>query len=200
MPVTKDDIQDFHCFVDEKLAGGGADSLRQLLAEWEQRQEANAAMMEIIGKLPDTFRVFGDLWIKSQDWKFADAIAERCKYILFPEIQAKLRAESEEGEEAPEVTEALKTAVQGPGGEQMIDEETAAAGEAQQVAIDQFKVAQERLKVLKMKYEAEAARIKMGQLLAEAGIDPDRAPQEGVEQGFPDEIEEAARVEEVMAG
>ena len=46
MPVTKDDIQDFHCFVDEKLASGGADSLRQLVAEWEERQEANAAIRQ----------------------------------------------------------------------------------------------------------------------------------------------------------
>ncbi len=46
MPVTKDDIQDFHCFVDEKLASGGADSLRQLVAEWEERQQANAAIRQ----------------------------------------------------------------------------------------------------------------------------------------------------------
>jgi hypothetical protein len=46
MPVTKDDIQDFHCFVDEKLATGGADSLRQLVAEWEQRRKTNAAIRQ----------------------------------------------------------------------------------------------------------------------------------------------------------
>ena len=46
MPVTKDDIQDFHCFVDEKLATGGADSLRQLVAEWEQRRKTNEAISQ----------------------------------------------------------------------------------------------------------------------------------------------------------
>jgi len=46
MPVTKSDIQDFHYFVDERLASGGADSLRQLLAEWEERREANAAIRQ----------------------------------------------------------------------------------------------------------------------------------------------------------
>jgi len=163
-----------------------------------QRQEANAAMMEILKALPETFNVFGDLWVKSQDWHEADEIAERCKYILLPEIQAKLREESEEGEESPEVAEALKTAMQEPGAEQMMAEEGAGAGgEAQQTEIDQYKVVQERLKVLKMKYEAQAARLKLSQLAAEVGIDPDRAPQEGVEQGFVDEIEEAARVEGV---
>jgi len=46
MPVTKDDIQSFHCFVDERLASGSAESLNQLLAEWEQRREANAAIRQ----------------------------------------------------------------------------------------------------------------------------------------------------------
>jgi len=51
MPVTKDDIQDFHRFVDEKLANGGADSLRQLVAEWEERQEASAAVRQGIADI-----------------------------------------------------------------------------------------------------------------------------------------------------
>ena len=44
MPVTRDDIQDFNRFVDERLANGGADSLRELVVEWEERQEVNAAI------------------------------------------------------------------------------------------------------------------------------------------------------------
>ncbi len=51
MPVTKDDIQDFHCFVDEKLANGAADSLRQLVVEWEERQETNAAVRQGIADI-----------------------------------------------------------------------------------------------------------------------------------------------------
>jgi len=51
MPVTKDDIQDFHRFVDERLSNGGADSLRQLVAEWEERQEANAAIRQGIADI-----------------------------------------------------------------------------------------------------------------------------------------------------
>lgn len=44
MPVTREDIQSFNRFVDERLANGGADSLRELVAEWEERQEVNAAI------------------------------------------------------------------------------------------------------------------------------------------------------------
>ena len=44
MPVTRDDIQDFNRFVDERLANGGANSLRELVAKWEERQEVNAAI------------------------------------------------------------------------------------------------------------------------------------------------------------
>ena len=51
MPVTNDDIQDFHSFVDEKLANGGADSLRQLVVEWEERREANAAIRQGIADI-----------------------------------------------------------------------------------------------------------------------------------------------------
>ena len=51
MPVTTDDIQNFHRFVDEKLANGGADSLRQLVAEWEERQEASAAIRQGIADI-----------------------------------------------------------------------------------------------------------------------------------------------------
>jgi hypothetical protein len=46
MFVTKDDIQAFNRFVDEKLAGGGAESLRQLVAEWDERQQVDAAIRQ----------------------------------------------------------------------------------------------------------------------------------------------------------
>lgn len=51
MSVTKDDIQDFNRFVDEKLANGGADSLRQLVTEWEERQQVNAAIRQGIADI-----------------------------------------------------------------------------------------------------------------------------------------------------
>jgi len=47
MPVTKDELDSFNQFVDEKIASGGAGSLRELVAEWEhqkERQEVNEAI------------------------------------------------------------------------------------------------------------------------------------------------------------
>lgn len=44
MPVTKNDIQSFHQFADDKLANGGAGSLHELVTEWEERQEVNTAI------------------------------------------------------------------------------------------------------------------------------------------------------------
>ncbi|MCH8042744.1 MAG: hypothetical protein IID44_03405 [Planctomycetes bacterium] len=51
MSVTKDDIQDVNRFVDEKLVNGGAESLRQLVTEWEERQEVNAAIRQGIADI-----------------------------------------------------------------------------------------------------------------------------------------------------
>jgi predicted transcriptional regulator len=44
MPLTQDDLRAFQHFVGEKLADGGAESLHALVAEWEERQEVNAAI------------------------------------------------------------------------------------------------------------------------------------------------------------
>lgn len=51
MPVTQDDIQDFLHFVDERLARGDAHSLRQLVVEWEARQETDTAIREGIADI-----------------------------------------------------------------------------------------------------------------------------------------------------
>ncbi len=44
MAVTEKDLAEFNRFADEKISNGGADSLRDLLTEWEERQQANAAI------------------------------------------------------------------------------------------------------------------------------------------------------------
>ena len=51
MAVTRDDIKAFSQFADEKLASDGAESLRDLVAEYEQRQEVNAAIREGIADI-----------------------------------------------------------------------------------------------------------------------------------------------------
>ena len=53
MPVTKDDVQRFCSFIDERMAASGADSLRQLVEEWEERQQANAAVRRGIGDVDE---------------------------------------------------------------------------------------------------------------------------------------------------
>ena len=43
MAITKDDLQDFARFADEKLANGGADSLVELASEWEAERGENSS-------------------------------------------------------------------------------------------------------------------------------------------------------------
>jgi len=39
--VTQEDLSSFNRFAAQRLASGGASSLAQLVAEWEERQEMN---------------------------------------------------------------------------------------------------------------------------------------------------------------
>ncbi len=46
--VTKEDLQDFHQFADQKLASGEASSLLDLAGEWEShRRESEATVADI---------------------------------------------------------------------------------------------------------------------------------------------------------
>ncbi len=48
MPVTKEDLRDFHRFADEKISKGAANSLIDLASEWEgQRREAQQTVADI---------------------------------------------------------------------------------------------------------------------------------------------------------
>ena len=53
MPLTVDEIESFNRFVHQKLANGGAESLRELAAEWEERQQVNAAIREGINAIDE---------------------------------------------------------------------------------------------------------------------------------------------------
>lgn len=44
MAVTEEDLKDFNRFATEKLANGGAESVTQLAAAWEERRQVNAAI------------------------------------------------------------------------------------------------------------------------------------------------------------
>ncbi|MFQ5734883.1 MAG: hypothetical protein ACE5KM_23355 [Planctomycetaceae bacterium] len=39
MPITKGDLLDFHRFAGEKLDNGGAESLQELVSQWEAARE-----------------------------------------------------------------------------------------------------------------------------------------------------------------
>ena len=48
MAVTKDDLQAFKCFADEKLANGGADSISDLVRQWEAQRESQETIADIL--------------------------------------------------------------------------------------------------------------------------------------------------------
>lgn len=47
MAVTKEDLEDFRRFVDEKLSNGGAESLTELAEEWENRCEHEQSVSDL---------------------------------------------------------------------------------------------------------------------------------------------------------
>ena len=74
-----------------------------------RRQEAADAMVQLTQGNPALFPLIGDLMIKSMDWPMADAIAQRLKIMLPPQIQ---QAEQREGERSPEVMAIMAQAEQ----------------------------------------------------------------------------------------
>lgn len=64
------------------------------------RQEANESMGQLIQSDPSLMQVFGDLWVKNQDWPGASDIADRLKLVLLPQVQ---QAEQSKGKLPPEV-------------------------------------------------------------------------------------------------
>lgn len=66
------------------------------------RQEAAEQMGALLQSSPEQLQVFGDLWVKNQDWPGADEIAERLKMTLLPPIQ---EAEAAKGQMSPEVAQ-----------------------------------------------------------------------------------------------
>lgn len=66
------------------------------------RQEAAEQMGALLQSSPEQLQVFGDLWMKNQDWPGAQEIAERLKLTLLPPIQ---EAERAKGQQSPEVAQ-----------------------------------------------------------------------------------------------
>lgn len=99
-----------------------------------QRMESAAAMTELIQANPALFGVFGDLYVKSQDWPMADDIAKRVRATIPPNILQEDDAE-DGGEMSPAVAAKMRQVAQT---EQMIAAQTQALEQAaQKVAADQ---------------------------------------------------------------
>lgn len=58
------------------------------------RQEMTATMQEMITRAPELVRVIGDIYYKNQSFPGAQAVAERIKAILLPEVKATLDDEN----------------------------------------------------------------------------------------------------------
>lgn len=58
-----------------------------------QREEARRSMSEFIQYYPQAAPFIGDLFAESMDWKGADKFAERLRYLLPPELKAKIDLE-----------------------------------------------------------------------------------------------------------
>lgn len=129
-----------------------------------KRMEAATAMTEILSRSPQLMQIFGDLWVKSQDWPMADEIAKRMKAMLPPQI---LQAEQQEGEDAKvkmAVDQALAQVEQqvapllqqfdelkakaGEMAKQLEDKQMDHMHEAEKLKIDAYKAETERLKAM----------------------------------------------------
>jgi hypothetical protein len=67
-----------------------------------QRSEARQSMSEFIQYVPAAAPFIGDLFAETMDWPRAEEVAERLKYLLPPEIKAKIDAkEAEEDGKGP---------------------------------------------------------------------------------------------------
>lgn len=69
-----------------------------------KRQEAVAAMTEVMQGNPQVFPLIGDLWMRAQDWPGADDMAKRLKAMVPPQA---LQADQEDGQQIPPEVQAM---------------------------------------------------------------------------------------------
>lgn len=140
-----------------------------------KRQEAVEAQMQLVSAAPETMQFAGDLIVKNMDWPGADALAERYRLMLPPQIQQSIQAK-EQGQD-PKILAATAPLKQGLDqahqqiqmAEQGINERDQALQKAQQEndALKQGKAIDAR----KVEIEAYKAETERMQVLAPA-IDP----------------------------
>lgn len=91
-----------------------------------QRQEASAAMGEILNANPNLWQVIGDLAAKNMEWPGADEFAKRLKKTIPPEILDEPKEEGEEEAPPPPSPEEMQAIVQKGVEEQLSSEENQA--------------------------------------------------------------------------
>ena len=138
-----------------------------------QRTEARQSMSEFIQYFPQAAPLIGDLLAEAQDWKGADKFAERLRFMLPPEIKAKVEKEvSENTGKAP------TPPIQQPPDPMMIvklEEEKLKIQEAQ-VRLQQEKVKLQQMEVQLAQSTAES-KVAMRQMIDEI-IQEDQQPQQ----------------------
>lgn len=108
-----------------------------------RRMEAAESMTEALRANPAMFPLIGDLWVSNMDWPNAEAIAKRLKMALPPEIR---EAEDEDGEQSPEVLQAVAATKQQYEQQigQMLPQVQAMQQQLQEVTQERDQLAQER--------------------------------------------------------
>jgi len=68
------------------------------------RQEAAEQMAQLFQGNPQTFQILGDLYVKHQDWPYADEAAQRLKAMLPPQLQGM----GDEAQDNPQLQQAMQ--------------------------------------------------------------------------------------------
>lgn len=73
-----------------------------------KRQEAVEAQMQLVQSAPETMQFAGDLIVKNMDWPGADALAERYRLMLPPQIQQALQGQTQLPPEVQQAVDAVQ--------------------------------------------------------------------------------------------
>ena len=120
-----------------------------------KRQEAVAAMTEVMQGNPQVFPLIGDLWIRAQDWPGAEEMAKRLKAMVPPQA---LQADEQDdgGQQAMAMVQQLQAQLQE--GAQIAQELQAENEQLQQQIDNKAQESQARIEQEKIKQAGEIER------------------------------------------
>lgn len=149
-----------------------------------KRQEAVEAQMQLVQSAPETMQFAGDLIVKNMDWPGADALAERYKLMLPPQIQQALQGQAQL---PPEIQQAQQQIQQGQqqlqqAHQQLVEmgqqvQQDKAATEAQKVRIEaMLKELDAKDKILQANYQEYSAKLELQAMQAAQTLQPQMPP------------------------